>query len=149
MNNGFGMGNAQPFFNTIYMSMPNEQMALQYPVAPGNLIAFKIDNGDSKVLIEKSMSLDHFGKPICKRYKLIEEEIVDPNPRPQPQADQITREDLAALRQSIESINSRIEELRQQASKTVEVVNVPQPANNSAFTSPVNAVPATYTEVTE
>lgn len=63
----------QPQMNG-FLSVPNEEVARNYPVAPGNSISFKNEN--APYVYTKTMGFSQFDQPIFKRYKLIEEEDV-------------------------------------------------------------------------
>lgn len=67
----------QPQMNG-FLSVPNEEVARNYPVAPGNSISFKNEN--APYVYTKTMGFSQFDQPIFKRYKLIEEEDVAPQP---------------------------------------------------------------------
>lgn len=55
-----------------FISVPSEDVARNYPVAPGNSISFKNEN--APYVYTKTMGFSQFDQPIFKKYKLIEEE---------------------------------------------------------------------------
>ena len=99
--NPYGYGQVQMPYQPIYQPQPQSQMQLQpqqtqvqqsdqlnngglivvpseddvkkYPVAPGNLVTFRIEN--QPIVIEKSMGRSQFDSPHYEKYKLIKEGI--------------------------------------------------------------------------
>lgn len=61
-----------------FISVPSEQAARNYPVAPGNVMTFKIEN--QPYVCEKSQGFSQLEGPIFNKYKLVkEEDIVEVN----------------------------------------------------------------------
>lgn len=56
-----------------FLSAPNEDYVLNYPVGPGNCLTFKIEG--KPIVIEKSMGFSQLESPKIERYKLIKEDI--------------------------------------------------------------------------
>ena len=65
------MQNAQQV-QTGFVTVPTEEEALRYPIAPGNSIIFKVEG--KPVIIEKSMGFSQFESPKVEKYKLEKEE---------------------------------------------------------------------------
>lgn len=63
--------------NNGFMIVPNEDIARNYPVAPGNCVTFKIEG--QPIVIEKSMGFSQLDSPKLERYRLIKEEPVETN----------------------------------------------------------------------
>ena len=59
-----------------FLSVSSEEVARNYPVAPGNSISFKNEN--APYVYTKTMGFSQFEPPIFKKYKLIEEDDVAP-----------------------------------------------------------------------
>lgn len=57
---------------TTFISVPNEDVARNYPVAHGNSITFKDEN--APYIYTKTMGFSQLDRPIFERYKLIREE---------------------------------------------------------------------------
>ena len=64
-----------------FIPVPNEEVAKNYPVAPGNSVSFRNEN--APYVYTKTMGFSQFDQPIFKRYKLIEE---DTSPKEQSKA---------------------------------------------------------------
>ena len=54
-----------------FIPVPNEDVARNYPVAPGSSINFKNEN--APYIYTKTMGISQFDQPVFKRYKLVEE----------------------------------------------------------------------------
>lgn len=54
-----------------FMPAPNEAYALNYPIAPGNSMTFKIEG--RPIVIEKSMGFSQLESPKIDRYRLVKE----------------------------------------------------------------------------
>lgn len=54
-----------------YIPVPNEEVSRNYPVAPGNSLAFRRE--DKKYVYIKSMGFSQYDKPIFEKYKLVED----------------------------------------------------------------------------
>lgn len=64
--------NSQQIQTSGFIPVPSEEMARNYPVAPGNSVSFKNEN--APYVYTKTMGFSQFDQPIFKKYKLIEEE---------------------------------------------------------------------------
>lgn len=96
------------------ISVPSEEDVLKYPIAPGNIITFKIEN--QPIIIEKSMSRSQFDSPHYKRYKLVEEEMngegINNTPKEEkPVYAQI--EDIQSIKTDIETLQKNYSELKE------------------------------------
>lgn len=99
----------QPQMNG-FLSVPNEEVARNYPVAPGNSISFKNEN--APYVYTKTMGFSQFDQPIFKRYKLIEEEDV---------ASQAT-EPITDYTKKFDDLNAKIEALEKEIADLKEGV---------------------------
>lgn len=88
------MQNAQQV-QTGFVTVPTEEEALRYPIAPGNSIIFKIEG--KPVIIEKSMGFSQFESPKVEKYKLEKEEAPTENEAPK-----------YALAEELESMKGRL-----------------------------------------
>lgn len=58
-----------------FVSLPNENMVNSYPVAPGNCVTFKVEG--QPIVLEKSMGFSQLEAPKIRRFRLVEENIVE------------------------------------------------------------------------
>lgn len=56
-----------------FVSVPDENMVMTYPVAPGNCVTFKIEG--KPIVMEKSMGFSQLESPRIERYRLVKEEV--------------------------------------------------------------------------
>ncbi len=62
-----------------FMSVRTEQEARSYPVAPGNVMTFKIEN--QPYVCEKAQGFSQLEGPVFNKYRLVkEEEIIEQDP---------------------------------------------------------------------
>ena len=93
-----------------FVVIPTEADVKRYPVAPGNLVTFKIEN--EPIVIEKSMGRSQFSSPEYRYYKLseynnqTEVEASDDKPKEASASD-----DAAFVKKSFEHIEKRLESL--------------------------------------
>lgn len=68
--------------NSGFMPAPNEAFAMNYPVAPGNCMTFKIEG--KPIVVEKSMGFSQLESPKVDVYRLVKEEpVVETSDSPQ------------------------------------------------------------------
>lgn len=93
-----------------FVVIPTEEDAKRYPVAPGNLVTFKIEN--EPIMIEKSMGRSQFSSPEYKYYKLCEYNNQTETPS---KVDNVTEDvsnsDIEFMKKSFEHIEKRLESL--------------------------------------
>lgn len=98
--------------NNGFISVPNEDMALNYPVAPGNCVTFKIEG--KPIVMEKSMGFSQLEAPRVERYRLVKEEVKTPQIEPEtPKVDYLPLEE---FKSEIERIWSEINGLKKRVS---------------------------------
>lgn len=83
-----------------FMPAPNEAYALNYPIAPGNSMTFKIEG--KPIVIEKSMGFSQLESPKIDRYRLVKEEVAE--------GSNLTKDEPLDL----EPINSTLDDLKGQ-----------------------------------
>ena len=98
-----------------FVSVPSEEVARNYPVAPGNSISFKNEN--APYVYTKTMGFSQFDQPIFKKYKLIEEVSDMPIQAPKTNEsinvlDYVKRSEFEAIQTDIEAIKKEVAELR-------------------------------------
>lgn len=86
-----------------FMPAPNEVYALNYPVAPGNSMTFKIEG--KPIVIEKSMGFSQLESPKIDRYRLVKETLSEASDEPIG----TTHDDDGLILNTIDSIKGEIE----------------------------------------
>ena len=62
-----------------FVSVQSEEMARNYPIAPGNSVTFKNEN--APYIYTKTMGFSQLDRPIFERYKLVkEDDVIEPEP---------------------------------------------------------------------
>lgn len=98
-----------------FMPAPNEAYALNYPIAPGNSMTFKVEG--KPIVIEKSMGFSQLESPKIDRYRLVKE---DADEKPQEAQNGVLDNSLIEntindLKHEIEAIWAEIEVLKKKA----------------------------------
>lgn len=95
-----------------FISVPSEEVARNYPVAPGNSITFKNEN--APYIYTKTMGFSQLDSPLFERYKLVKEEdsqLIEDSPK--------LPEDIAQTLQSqIDKLWGELNALKQPAKKS-------------------------------
>lgn len=103
-----------------FVSVRTEQEARNYPVAPGNVMTFKIEG--QPYVCEKAQGFSQLEGPVFRKYKLVEEipqteeqqiQIVEPN------TDDIWLE-LKSLREELETLKSKVSKPTTRKTKEVK-----------------------------
>lgn len=95
---------AQPQIqNGGFVCVPTIEDAKNYPVAPGNVVTFKIEG--MRVLAEKSLGWSQFATPEFRLYKLVEEDVPEESTAPLPEY---------ALKSDLDEINDYLADLQEQ-----------------------------------
>lgn len=92
-----------------FIPVPNEDVARNYPVAPGNSVNFKNEN--APYIYTKTMGFSQFDQPIFKRYKLIEEEPTNLTTE-QPKMDEGYKNTIEDLKSKIGALESEINDIK-------------------------------------
>lgn len=71
----------QQMQNGGFIVIPSEDMVKNYPVAAGNCVTFKIEG--KPVVMEKSVGFSQFDAPTINRYRLVKEDMAEPQGMPQ------------------------------------------------------------------
>lgn len=96
-----------------FIPVSSEEVARNYPVAPGNSVTFKNEN--APYVYTKTMGFSQLDRPIFERYKLIrEEDEVQEAPKQEPKVE-VTEID--KLRREIDDIWNEIDVLKEQRKK--------------------------------
>lgn len=89
-----------------FMSVPSEQVARNYPVAPGNVMTFKIEN--QPVVCEKAQGFSQLEGPVFTKYRLVKEnEMLEENTPETPAQDNL-REELEELKREVKILKEKI-----------------------------------------
>ncbi len=86
-----------------FVSVRNENEVLNYPVAPGNYVTFKIEG--QPIVMEKSMGFSQLEAPRIERYRLVKEEVH----KNMPDSSQNELLDLSPINNTIDDLKSEIE----------------------------------------
>lgn len=93
----------QQIQNGGFMLIPNENVAYNYPVAPGNCVTFKVEG--KPIIIEKSMGFSQFDSPRLEIYDLVKREM-------KPQTEEVAENNLDGLKSEIKSLWDEINALK-------------------------------------
>lgn len=92
----------------------SENEVLNYPVAPGNCVTFKIEG--QPIVMEKSMGFSQLEAPHVERYRLVKEEIMNQTEEKPKEENTIDitpiNNNISTLNKEIDSIWSNIEKLK-------------------------------------
>lgn len=102
-----------------FMSVPTEQDARNYPVAPGNVMTFKIEN--QPIVCEKAQGFSQLEGPIFNKYRLVKEDASLPQ----------TPEETFNAKDEIEQLKKDVKELKEKVYlKNKSIVRNTQPTEN-------------------
>lgn len=88
-----------------FISVPTEQDARNYPVAPGNVITFKIEN--QPIVCEKAQGFSQLEGPVFNKYRLVKEEdheIINDTPV----SNNDLKQELDSLKEEVRSLKERV-----------------------------------------
>lgn len=108
----------QQIQNGGFVSVPNENVVYNYPVAPGNCVTFKIEG--QPIVIEKSMGFSQLEPPKIERYRLTKEESVVKNNETETEKEIIT----FAEQSEVDDLKNEIKVLRSDVNKLMSVKRV-------------------------
>lgn len=88
-----------------FMSVRTEQEARNYPVAPGNVITFKIEN--QPYVCEKAQGFSQLEGPVFNKYRLVkEEEVIEQEPVKTPENS--LEKDIEYLKEEVRLLKEKI-----------------------------------------
>lgn len=93
-----------------FIPVPSEDVARNYPVAPGNSVTFKNEN--APYVYTKTMGFSQLDRPIFEKYKLVREED-----EPVSNKEMVTDDTIGELKEEIDSLWGEIDVLKEQISK--------------------------------
>lgn len=92
-----------------FMSVRSEQEARNYPVAPGNVMTFKIEN--QPIVCEKAQGFSQLEGPVFNKYRLVKEDEVavaeEPAEVPVNNTDDL-REEIEHLKEEVKALKEKI-----------------------------------------
>ena len=95
---------SQQIQNGGFIVIPSEDMVKNYPVAAGNCVTFKIEG--KPVVMEKSVGFSQFDAPTINRYRLVKEDMAEPQGMPQN-----GENDIEAVKSTINGLKGEIDAL--------------------------------------
>jgi len=87
--------------NNGFISVPSEEVARNYPVAPGNSVTFKNEN--APYVYTKTMGFSQLDRPSFEKYKLVKEDVEEVSEH---------SNSIDELRKKIGELNVELDELR-------------------------------------
>lgn len=104
-----------------FIPVPSEEMARNYPVAPGNSVTFKNEN--APYVYTKTMGFSQLDRPIFEKYKLVKEEDIVPVKIEEPQKNSAGDEFKAKIEELANKLNSDGEDIRAEIAKIWDEIN--------------------------
>lgn len=95
-----------------FVSIPHENMVNSYPVAPGNCVTFKVEG--QPIVMEKSMGFSQLEAPKIKRFRLVEEDMVEETPK----ADSSYDKDIESLKADIKKVWSELNAIKNRKTRS-------------------------------
>ena len=116
-----------------FISVANEMVARNYPIAPGNSVTFIDEN--SPYCYTKTMGLNQLDRPTFKRYRLVEEQDTPQNAQTTPQTgEQLApsisipdniKADINALRALYEQLRAEVDSIKEEKQNVKSLVSEP------------------------
>lgn len=96
-----------------FMSIRSEQDARNYPVAPGSVVTFKIEN--QPYVCEKAQGFSQLEGPIFNKYKLVKEDsnLTHTGALEDEANNYITKDDIKAVWHEIEALKHALADLKE------------------------------------
>lgn len=89
-----------------FMSVRTEQEARNYPVAPGNVMTFKIEN--QPYVCEKAQGFSQLEGPVFNKYRLVkEDEVIEQEP-PKSSNDDSLQRDITYLKEKVKILEEKV-----------------------------------------
>ena len=112
----------QQIQNGGFIPVPSEEVARNYPVAPGNSVTFKNEN--APYVYTKTMGFSQLDRPIFEKYKLVREEDA-PNEQNLPQnasnISEMKNDAMEEVKGQIKAINDDIEDIKKRLEKVEDL----------------------------
>ena len=100
--------------NNGFISVPSEEVARNYPVAPGNSVTFKNEN--APYVYTKTMGFSQLDRPSFEKYKLVKEDVEEVAENPN-SIDEL-RHKIGELNVELDELRGEIDALKEQTTKT-------------------------------
>lgn len=100
--------------NNGFISVPSEEVARNYPVAPGNSVTFKNEN--APYVYTKTMGFSQLDRPSFEKYKLVKEDVEEVPENPN-SIDEL-RHKIGELNVELDELRGEIDALKEQPTKT-------------------------------
>lgn len=89
-----------------FMAVRTEQDARNYPVAPGNVMTFKIEN--QPYVCEKSQGFSQLEGPVFTKYRLVREDEAIESENSEPISENTILRDLEQLKEEVRMLKERV-----------------------------------------
>ena len=114
--------NTQQIQSGGFIPVSSEEMARNYPVAPGNSITFKNEN--APYVYTKTMGFSQLDRPIFEKFKLVREEeetpvITDSKVETDNKALDDMKAEITALQNDIKALQDEVNAIRQRKTKEI------------------------------
>lgn len=106
---------------TNFLTVPSEEIARNYPVAPGNSITFKNEN--APYVYSKTMGFSQLDRPIFEKYRLVKEDDVEPIKADSKSDEQTKLAEIDILKEELESLRAEVDELKKDSCKILDEIN--------------------------
>lgn len=104
--------------NNGFISVPSEEVARNYPVAPGNSVTFKNEN--APYVYTKTMGFSQLDRPSFEKYKLVKEDVEEVVDNPNL---------IDELKNRMNELNDELDELRSELNAIKK--NMEQPTTST------------------
>lgn len=101
--------NGAQIVNGGFVSVPNENMIVTWPVAPGNSVTFKIEN--APYIYTKTRGFSPFDQPIIEKYRLVKEDLTS-SALQQPQEKYALEKDVMTLIEAYKRLETEVKALK-------------------------------------
>ena len=96
----------QQMQNGGFVAVRSEQEARNYPVAPGNVMTFKIEN--QPIVCEKSQGFSQLEGPVFNKYRLVKEDEATEETVTEAPVQDTLREELEELKREVKALKEKI-----------------------------------------
>lgn len=112
----------QQIQNGGFIPVPSEDVARNYPVAPGNSVTFKNEN--APYVYTKTMGFSQLDRPIFEKYKLVREEDapnVNNSAQTAPQNDETYNKAIEDVKEQIKAVYEDIDDIKKRLEKVEDL----------------------------
>lgn len=96
--------------NSGFISVPSEDVARNYPVAPGNSVTFKNEN--APYVYTKTMGFSQLDRPSFEKYKLVKEETAEEELIENPNLVDELRSKIGELKVELDELRGEVDDLK-------------------------------------